>query len=721
MADSKDKFPPSADYDDQDPFAELTRIMGFDPRAEQNQAPLRASREFVDTERDEPSFDEDADYAPVDEQLAVFDGRGEQDDAQDAATGSDIFADFPLEDEAGASLELDLGSELDRAFSAGFHIEDAPADIAEPALEDELDDDPLAGWSMPSVTPPAPAAVEPVVPAVVATAAAVSAAVAQPRAEIRSPFAYSATRIGNSLVGGRTLETPVVAAPVTAAPAEPEAEEPAFEDEAAFEDETALDDPTAWEFDEQELPAVEDEPQLQAVEDFAADEVEPQALPADDLSLEDELTALLGGHGGDSEPPAFGYAAPAAVAAVAAAAPAFRSTPVSAQPQQAIADPVFDDFDTVDIEDAARPVQDDLDLPELPAEEEAIAAPAFDDLASELEGAFDSFDDNRAAPLAAAGGAAAGYGYATSAAADGKAADVNEFDSYFDEADGYRAGEYDDGRYQEALPADEDLDDYDDAYGDRDDLPPAGVARRPVAEGGRRTVVIAAAIAAVALIGGVGAFAMFAGGDGDGEPVLVAADSDPVKVRPENPGGTVVPNQDSQAYRRVSGADANGTTSQEELITTAEEPVDVAERTAEPRVIAPGIIEADGPTVGDDTALPGVDTDALAGQPKFDERIENVEDLVASASAEPIAVEPRRVRTMVVRPDGTLVPREDPAPAAAEPATGEQVAAVTPTQPGATPVLPGQRPPPCRRAARRASIRFRPASATVRTRSCRRA
>ena len=190
----------------------------------------------------------------------------------------------------------------------------------------------------------------------------------------------------------------------------------------------------------------------------------------------------------------------------------------------------------------------------------------------------------------------------------------------------------------------------------------------PPQTGPRRGLVIAAVVAGVALVAGAGAIGMsFLGGGSDG-PAMVRADPEPMKVRPENPGGTTVPNQDSQAYQRVGGAQQDSTPGQERLISTAEEPVDVTAQ-AEPPALAPGI-DDDTPAelASDDT--PAVDT------AKSEERLEPAQSN-AGAPEEVAAVAPRRVRTMIVRPDGTLVPREDPAPSAA-PAAQQQPQAVAP-------------------------------------------
>ena len=162
----------------------------------------------------------------------------------------------------------------------------------------------------------------------------------------------------------------------------------------------------------------------------------------------------------------------------------------------------------------------------------------------------------------------------------------------------------------------------------------------------RRGLLIAAVVGGVALLGGVGALALsFGNGDGADVPVVVKADNGPVKVKPENPGGTSVPNQDNKVYDAVKGTDgAAAAPAQDRLVTTSEEPVDMA--------------------AVDETAndLPGV-TDEDLIVPKAEDRVDpaaNTDD----ATAESIAVTPRRVKTMVVRADGTLAPREDPAPSA---------------------------------------------------------
>ena len=166
------------------------------------------------------------------------------------------------------------------------------------------------------------------------------------------------------------------------------------------------------------------------------------------------------------------------------------------------------------------------------------------------------------------------------------------------------------------------------------------------------------AIAGVVLIGGSIGYAFLSGDDstvaGNGGPIVIAADTDPVKVLPENPGGKTVPNQDKAVYDRVAGA-AMEAPKQETLISTSEEPVDVVQKT---------LMTDSLPLEGQDIAAA---EDADAGGLMQDDRLlpDEAEALPSEAGQQTVAVMPRRVKTMIVRPDGTLVEQE----VLAEPAT----------------------------------------------------
>jgi hypothetical protein len=185
-------------------------------------------------------------------------------------------------------------------------------------------------------------------------------------------------------------------------------------------------------------------------------------------------------------------------------------------------------------------------------------------------------------------------------------------------------------------------------------------------QGGARGPVVALAVLGLAVLAGVGAFgwSMMSGGDGavDDGPRIIRADREPVKVLPENPGGVTVPNQDKAVYDRVAGGDG-AQSGQPALVNTAEEPVDVVQRTLDPDVLP---LEGRNEVPAD----------------KSEERLTagGSGDVVDGAGAGAPVVSPRRVRTMVVRPDGSIVAREDPEPETAAPAA-EPTAEVAQQQP----------------------------------------
>ncbi|MCB8836673.1 SPOR domain-containing protein [Aurantimonas sp. VKM B-3413] len=116
--------------------------------------------------------------------------------------------------------------------------------------------------------------------------------------------------------------------------------------------------------------------------------------------------------------------------------------------------------------------------------------------------------------------------------------------------------------------------------------------------------------------------------------LIVEADKDPVKVKPDDPGGRNIPNQNKAVYERVESASADMVPSQRKLVTSEERPMD---------------LPAEEPSPSD---LPGVEFGTIASA----QAAEPVQVASASDDNEPIAVlTPRRVRTLTVRPDGTLV------------------------------------------------------------------
>jgi hypothetical protein len=168
----------------------------------------------------------------------------------------------------------------------------------------------------------------------------------------------------------------------------------------------------------------------------------------------------------------------------------------------------------------------------------------------------------------------------------------------------------------------------------------------------RRWIAPLAAVGVVAICG-AGAYAWLGssgqGMAGNGEPIVIAADNDPVKVAPENPGGKTVPNQDKAVYDRVAGA-ASQAPRQQQLISSSEEPVDVVQKTLMPDTFSfEGENDVQMTEIGD-TEDPRLLPQDQAGTPQASEQ-------------QAVAVMPRRVKTMVVRADGTLVEQETVVPA----------------------------------------------------------
>jgi hypothetical protein len=216
-----------------------------------------------------------------------------------------------------------------------------------------------------------------------------------------------------------------------------------------------------------------------------------------------------------------------------------------------------------------------------------------------------------------------------------------------------------------------------------------------------RGLWVAGIIGAVALLGGIGAFALSLGGGngGDDAPAIVRADPEPVKVKPKDPGGTVVPNQNNAVYQRVAGNSGPVEPSQENLLSQSEEPIEIEAAAESPQVPAklasasaalePEAGTSRGPDVTPRTLTSGPEAEtAVASAPAQppaedgDESLPGVqiansgtknEDRLAAGSTEndaesaaPLAIEPRVVRTMIVRPDGTLIPRAEAEPVPAE-------------------------------------------------------
>jgi hypothetical protein len=344
-----------------------------------------------------------------------------------------------------------------------------------------------------------------------------------------------------------------------------------------------------------------------------------------------------------------------------------------------VAAPAYDempDVETVDVPERVVALADDLDIPDVPFESEKAEKPIYDDLEAEFTSLLTEMNAGDPASAAAQPAAydddAYGDGYEQGgagapdyakpqqahAATAGNGYDDPALAGFdVDNLPGSRPLAGQDGVGDDDLVFDPDFD---------EEMPLPDAAEAAAAHQPRnRVVMVAALVGAVALIGGIGAFALsFGGGDGASAPVLVQADDNPIKVKPENPGGTVIPNQDNKVYDMVAKGAKPAAPVQEKLVTDAEEPVDVAAKAPEARIVEPAPAENEA--------------DVAASQPsgKSEERIAPAAVEPAAANDADVAlVTPRKVRTMIVKPDGSLVPREEPQPAPA------QVAATEPADP----------------------------------------
>ncbi|MCP4386085.1 MAG: hypothetical protein GY798_32550 [Hyphomicrobiales bacterium] len=197
------------------------------------------------------------------------------------------------------------------------------------------------------------------------------------------------------------------------------------------------------------------------------------------------------------------------------------------------------------------------------------------------------------------------------------------------------------------FPDDFSLEDLDTAaYAPEDDLPPfpeeelASLKRR---RSGRAVAVIGG-IFVIALAGAAAAYLMGGDTQSDEPPPVIAADSTPTKVFPDAPAATDQDQQGKLIYDRVDDTETGSETT---LVTGGDDPIvdvpaddeDLANNPIA-RVIVPGGPGIDGPIADSGDGVGSTDAES---------------DLPAAADA---SIGPKKVRTVVVRPDGTIVSSE---------------------------------------------------------------
>ncbi|WP_261333034.1 SPOR domain-containing protein [Rhizobium leguminosarum] len=196
--------------------------------------------------------------------------------------------------------------------------------------------------------------------------------------------------------------------------------------------------------------------------------------------------------------------------------------------------------------------------------------------------------------------------------------------------------------------------------------------------------LLAGAVVLVVFAGvGYGVYSSVWNGEGlgivaSGEPRVITADKEPVKVVPENPGGKTVPNQDKAVYDRVAGSAEEP--KQKALVSSDEAPVDVVQRTLTPEALPE---DDENPSVDDQVTPTAV---GETEDPRLLPTQDNADNASATNSDKTPSVSPRKVRTMIVKPDGTLVAREEPAPVD-EPTQSAQATPSAQPMPPAQPVL----------------------------------
>jgi SPOR domain len=198
-------------------------------------------------------------------------------------------------------------------------------------------------------------------------------------------------------------------------------------------------------------------------------------------------------------------------------------------------------------------------------------------------------------------------------------------------------------------------------YGDDAEIPPfpedelAGLSRRRT----NRGLFLIAGVLVVALAGGL-AYVMLSDGKSTGTPPIIAADTTPTKVIPDPSAAAVDSAKESDRVEATDNASDTKLTTPGQVeiaaIPSATEPTNPISR-----VIIPGGPGFDAPTADDGT----------------------------SDASGPGQIGPKKVRTVVVRPDGTIVSSEAaapadagaPPPAAVTPPAAEVTPPVAPTPP----------------------------------------
>jgi hypothetical protein len=155
----------------------------------------------------------------------------------------------------------------------------------------------------------------------------------------------------------------------------------------------------------------------------------------------------------------------------------------------------------------------------------------------------------------------------------------------------------------------------------------------------RKTLLAAGAVLAVGALAAVGALSLRDGNraSSNGEPPVVRADAGPLKIAPQNPGGIDIPNQNKKIYEPAAQE------TQTRVVNREEQPIDIRQ------AIRSGGSQPESGSGGGSVRLsPSVPPNAMASN--------GLASSVpgANQSINGVLGEPRRVRTVSIRPDGTI-------------------------------------------------------------------
>lgn len=162
---------------------------------------------------------------------------------------------------------------------------------------------------------------------------------------------------------------------------------------------------------------------------------------------------------------------------------------------------------------------------------------------------------------------------------------------------------------------------------------------------GANTLAVVGVLATLLVGGGAYLYFQNSGSSlgGSNDPVIVKADNSPIKEVPADPGGASVPNQDQAVYEQVEGNDVS-VANQSTLVKSTEEPVDIVQNTLNPSIL---------PLEGRDIAGNDKNADRLAPNDQTASAAQSIDGV------QPL-VTPRRVQTVIVQSDGTIITREAP-------------------------------------------------------------